>query len=179
MSRVDEQGRPEPPVAGDEVSTLLGFLDFHRATLEWKCDGLGADDLAITIGPSTMTLGGLLTHLAFVEDHWFSFHLLGQPRCAPWDAVDWRSNRDGDWTRAAEHDPDEVRAMWRDAVARSRRIVDQALAAGGLDTPCARPWSDGTTPTLRWVLVHMVEEYSRHNGHADLLREAIDGSVGE
>lgn len=179
MSVVDEQGRPEPPVAADETSTLLGFLEFHRATLAWKCAGLDAAGLATTVGPSSMTLGGLLKHLAYVEDHWFGGRLLGREPAPPWDTVDWAADADWDWNSAADDAPEALRTLWSDAVARSRSAVDAAFADGGLDRLAARPWRDGRTPNLRWIVVHMIEEYARHNGHADLLREQVDGSTGE
>src|SRR3954447_26816643 len=95
MSEVDEHGRPEPPLAGDETATLLGFLDFQRATLEWKCAGLDAAGLAATVGVSSMTLGGMVKHLAFVEDHWCTRWLYGRDMPPPWDTVDWKA--DPDW----------------------------------------------------------------------------------
>ncbi|MGP4111382.1 DinB family protein [Streptomyces sp. 4N509B] len=176
---IDEQGRPEPPVTGDEAATLLGFLDFLRATLAWKCSGLDAAGLRATVGPSTMTLGGMLKHLAFVEDHWCSHALHGRERAAPWRTVDWGADRDWDWHSADEDTPEELRGLWRDTVARSRAQVAEALADGGLDRPAARAWRDGRSPTLRWILVHLIEEYARHCGHADLLRESVDGLTGE
>ncbi|MFI7693905.1 DinB family protein [Nonomuraea sp. NPDC049655] len=179
MTEFDEQGRPEPPFMGDETETLLGFLDFLRATLEWKCSGLDAAGLGATIAASPMTLGGMLKHLAYVEDHWFSRRLHGNDLNAPWDTVDWTADPDWDWHSAAHDSPDELRALWRDAVARSRALTAEALAAGGLDQPAQRPWPDGRRPHLRWILVHMIEEYARHNGHADLIRESVDGQTGE
>ncbi len=92
MSLLDEHGRPEPPPAADEATTLLGFLDFQRATLAWKCSGLDAAGMRATVGASSMTLGGILKHLAYVEDLWFSRFLHGQERQPPWDAVDWTAD---------------------------------------------------------------------------------------
>ena len=179
MAELDEQGRPEPPLAADETGTLLGFLDFHRATLAWKCSGLDAAGLRATAAASSMTLGGLLKHLAYVEDAWFSQSLHGHERQPPWDTVDWKADPDWDWHSAAEDTPEELFALWRDAVARSRSLVGEALADGGLDQLARRTWPDGRAPSLRWILVHMIEEYARHNGHADLLRESVDGQTGE
>lgn len=179
MTDFDEQGRPEPPLAGDETATLLGFLDYQRATLAWKCAGLDAAGLQAKVGPSSMTLGGLLKHMAYVEDGWFSRSLHDRDRAAPWDTVDWEADPDWDWNSAAEDSPDELRTLWQDAVARSRSLVAEALADGGLDRPARRTWPDGRAPSLRWILVHMIEEYARHNGHADLLRESVDGLTGE
>lgn len=179
MTDVDEQGRPQAPLAGDETATLQGFLDYQRATLAWKTDGLDATGLQATVGASTMTLAGLLKHLAWVEEYWFTYRLLGRAPASPWIEVDWAADGDWEWHSAAEDSPEQLRALWRASVERSRARVDEALADGGLETPSAVPWPDGGTPSLRWVLVHMVEEYARHNGHADLLREAVDGATGE
>ncbi len=179
MTHFDEQGRPEPPLAADEVATLLGFLDYQRATLAWKCGGLDAEGLRATVGASSMTLGGLLKHLALVEDSWFSRWLHGRDRQSPWDTVDWQADPDWEWHSAAEDSPGQLLALWQDAVARSRPLVAEALADGGLERLTTRTWPDGGAPSLRWVLCHMIEEYARHNGHADLLRESVDGLVGE
>ena len=179
MAAYDPHERPEPPVAGDEVSTLLGFLDYHRATLAWKCEGLDAAGLAATVGPSTMTLGGLLKHLACVEEWWFCERLLGREPAPPWDGVDWEADPDWEWHTAAGDSPERLRELWRENVDRARAAMAEAMAAGGLDRLAERAWPDGRAPSLRWIVVHMIEEYARHNGHADLLRESIDGQVGE
>ena len=179
MTNLDEQGRPEPPLAADETATLLGFLEYQRATLAWKCSGLDAAGLAATVAASSMTLGGMLKHLTYVEDLWCSRWLHGRDPAPPWDTVDWDADRDWDWHSAAEDTPEQLLGLWQAAVARSRSRVAQALAGGGLDGPARRTWPDGRAPSLRWILVHMIEEYARHNGHADLLRESVDGLVGE
>jgi uncharacterized damage-inducible protein DinB len=180
VTYVDEQGRSWPPARGDEAATLLGFLEFHRATFAWKCTGLDAAGLRATVGASQMTLGGMLKHLASGEDLWFNERLHGRTPAPPWDKVDWDADRDWDWHTAAEDTPDQLRTLWEDAVERSRALVAEALADGGLDRPAV--WIDdwyGEAPSLRWILVHMIEEYCRHNGHADILRESIDGLTGE
>jgi uncharacterized damage-inducible protein DinB len=179
MTVLDEHGRPEPPPAGDETATLLGFLDFQRATLEWKTRGLDAAGMNATVGASSMTLGGLLKHMALVEDIWFANRLFGRAPTPPFDTVDWAADPDWDWHSAAEDSPEQLRVLWEQAVARSRGRVAEALADGGLGRPCERAWPTGESPSLRWVLVHMIEEYARHNGHADLLRESVDGQTGE
>ena len=179
MTIVDDHGRPEPPIAADETATLLGFLDYQRATLAWKCRGLDAAGMTATVGVSTMTPGGLLKHMAYVEDNWFSRSLYGNEKAAPWDTVDWTADRDWDWHSAADDSPDEVMALWQAAVDRSRALVAEALADGGLDQLARRGWDDGQVPSLRWIVVHMIEEYARHNGHADLIRESVDGETGE
>jgi uncharacterized damage-inducible protein DinB len=179
MTDFDEQGRPEPPIAADETATLLGFLGYQRATLAWKCAGLDAAGMRATVGSSSMTLGGLLKHLAYVEEHWFSQCLHDRDRQPPWDTVDWEADPDWEWHSAAEDSPEHLRALWQDAVNRSRLLLAEAMDDGGLDRLAARTWSDGRTPSLRWIVCHMIEEYARHNGHADLLRESIDGLTGE
>jgi uncharacterized damage-inducible protein DinB len=179
MTDLDEHGRPEPPVAADETATLLGFLEYQRATLAWKCAGLDATGLRATVGASSMTLGGLLKHMAYVESHWFSQSLHGRERQPPWDTVDWKADPDWEWHSAADDTPEQLRALWEDAVSGSRSLVTEAQADGGLERLARRTWPDGTAPSLRWILVHMIEEYARHNGHADLLRESVDGLTGE
>ena len=176
---IDPQGRPEPPMAAGEVATLLGFLEFQRATLAWKCAGLDAAGLAATVGVSTMTLGGLLKHLALVEWHWFANILHGETPVAPWDTVDWTVDPDWDWHSAADDTPEELRTLWEQSVARSRELCARALAEGGPGVLGRRTLRDGRSPSLRWIVCHMIEEYARHNGHADLLRESVDGSTGE
>ncbi len=173
----DEHGRVEPPVAGDELATLRGFLTHHRQTLRWKTSGLDREQLLTTHPPSSMTLLGMVKHLAYVEDHWFSTILLGEEQ-DPWSGVDWRADEDWDWHSAALDDVEHVMDLWEAAVARS----DAALvnAADGLETRAVRRPRWAQEPLgLRWIVVHMIEEYARHNGHADLLREAVDGTVGE
>lgn len=179
MTRVDEPMRPEPEPAGDELATLTGFLEFHRATLAWKCAGLDADGLAMTAAASSITLGSLLKHLAFVEDYWFSYILHGHDPQPLWDTADWDTDPDWDWHSAVDNTPAELFSLWESAVERSRTMTGDALSDGGLDRLASRARPDGSRHNLRWIMVHMIEEYARHNGHADLIREAIDGSTGE
>lgn len=172
--------RTDPPTTGDEAAILLGFVDFHRRTLLTKADGLDAAQLATRLEPSTMTLGGLLHHLGYVEDIWCSVVLHGNPPAEPWASVDWAADQDWEWTVAATLAPDELRRRYLAAVDRSDELVGQVLRTRGLDAVAAR--RDRQTDaeiSLRWILVHLVEEYARHNGHADLIRESIDGLTGE
>ncbi|MFM7263008.1 MAG: DinB family protein [Acidimicrobiales bacterium] len=176
---IDDAGRPEPEPNVGETETLLGFLDYQRATLGWKTGGLDAAGMSARTTASTMTLGGILKHMAWVEDHWFSHFLLGRDRASLWLSVDWSADRDWEWTSAASDTPEQLRALWSDSCAASRANVSEVLAQGDLWTNAVRGWDSGEAPSLRWILVHMIEEYARHNGHADLLREALDGETGE
>jgi len=175
---IDEHGRPRPPEEAGELETILGFLDFHRATFEWKCSGLDSAGLNHTIPPSTMSLGGMMKHLALVEEHWFSRRLFGRDRSSPWDVVDWDADPDWEWHSATDDSPEKLRALWQRFVEQSRANVAEALSDGDLDQQ-VRDSRPGDSPNLRWVIGHMIEEYARHNGHADLLREWVDVKTGE
>lgn len=177
---IDDHGRLEPEPAADEVSTLRGFLDYQRGTLKWKCTGVDAEGMRATTASSTMTLGGLLKHMAWVEDHWFSRWFHDRPTASYWADVDWKADQDWEWNSAADDTPEQLLDLWSAACDNSRACVAEALETGGLDQLSKQVWHDGRTPNLRWILVHMIEEYARHNGHADLLREAHDGgAIGE
>ena len=167
---------PQPPLAGDETATLVGFLDLLRASLERKCSGLDVAGLAATLGPSSMTLGGLLKHLAYVEDTWFRVRFAGQSDDPLWGAVDWAADPDFDFRTATDVPGDELRRRYTEACARSRQVVART---DSLDQRSAQARANGQYFDLRWVLLHMIEETARHAGHADLLREAIDGTVGD
>jgi len=179
MTYLNEDARAEPPIAGDETSTLLGSLERQRAIFAWKCGGLDAVGLMATVGASSMTLGGLFKHLALVEDEYFSRRLAGRELGPPWDTVDWDADPDWEWHSAAENTPEQLLTIWQDAVARSRSMVREALAVGGLEQLARRTWPDGRAPSLRRHLIDIIEEYARHVGHADLLRESVDGLTGE
>lgn len=174
--------RVDPPPQGDVVQVLRGFLDFHRHTLLRKAAGLSADDLERPHPPSTITLGGLLGHLAFVEDFWIEDVLLGGQPAEPFASADWDADEDWEWTFGRTQ-PAHAAAVLREVWARTDARLDAWVAEPG-DVPPEQRLSIGTRGdlghlTLTWVLTHLVEEYARHNGHADLLREAIDGSTGE
>lgn len=170
--------RPEPPQQAGEADTLLGFLNFLRSTISRKCAGLDDAALAQTLPPSTMTLGGLLKHLAYVEGEWLVCVFRGESPPDPFD-IDW-ADPDWDWHSAAEDSGEELRALFTRAISRSDAIISEALARDeGLAQLSARSLGSAEKYSLRWILVHLIEEYARHCGHADLLREAIDGTVGE
>ncbi|TQL69906.1 uncharacterized protein DUF664 [Nocardioides albertanoniae] len=159
------------PYTADETTMLRGFLDFHRATLLKQVEGLDHEQLNRPVPPTTMTLAGLIKHVASAEDFWFGVRLLGRDPVPPWDAAP-PDDPDWEFRSAGGDDPEELRAMLRAAVARSNEIVD---AAASLDQVAVAKSRTGEPVSLRWILVHMIEEYARHCGHADLMREAIDG----
>ena len=167
-------------MAGTEVEHLKGALDRLRTTFRWKVGGLDVAGLNARIGASTLTLGGLLKHLAFVEDYTFTVKFKGVSPGEPWDSVDW-DNVGEDWLflSAADDSPEELYALWDAAVARARSALDAALANGGLDQPAHIAWPEGNHASLRRLVCDLIEEYGRHTGHADLLRESVDGLVGE
>ena len=164
----------EPPLAGSEAEHLFAALDRLRTTFRWKTDDLDTAGLQTTIGASTLTLGALLKHLARVEDQTSTLRLTGEPIDHPW------ANGDHDWpfSSAADDAPEELYALWDGAVERSRARFGRALASGGLDQLVHVRSTDGQF-SFRRLVCDLIEEYGRHTGHADLLREAVDGRVGE
>ncbi len=166
-------------MAGTELEHLTGALDRLRTTFRWKAGDLDAAGLQARIGASSLTLGGLLKHLAAVEDYTFTVKLRGEPFGAPWDAFGWDGSTDWDFTSAADDTPEQLYALWDGAVARSRERLAAAVADGGLDLLADVASPDGTRASLRRLVFDLVEEYGRHTGHADLLRESVDGLVGE
>lgn len=168
----------EPPLTGD-ASMITGFLERQRATFAWKCSGLDDAGLRATVGVSSMTLGGMLKHLAWVEASWFAWRLHGKDPLTPWNAVDWDTDPDWDWHSAVDDTPEQLHAIWQSSVGRSRNLIAEALEAGGIDGPAKNAGNDEESPTLRYFLMTIIEEYARHNGHADLIRESVDGVVGQ
>lgn len=170
----------EPPVAGDEHDAVFAALDRQRVTFRWKADGLDAEQLRTTVGASAITLGGLLKHLALVEDFYFQLKILQGPMPEPWASVDWDAEGDGyDWRSAADDSPEDLYALWDAAAERSRSAVPVIRDRGGLDAPTGATFPDGRTANVRRVVMDLLEEYGRHVGHADLIREAVDGRTGE
>lgn len=170
--------RTEPPQTGTEAEVMLGFLAWLRSTIAFKAAGLDAVALQQTHPPSSITLGGLLKHLAFVEDNWTSVVLEGNSYAEPFASADWDADPDWEWTTAADDSPDELRALFAQFTESSDRKIAAALQRGGLDTLAARE-VHGEPVSLRWIMVHLIEEYARHAGHADLIRESIDGATGQ
>jgi hypothetical protein len=168
----------EPPFAGSEAEHVVGALDRLRTTFRWKAADLDAAGLQARVGASALTLGGLLKHLASVEDDVFTRRLSGARIGEPWETI-WAGGDDWAWTSAAEDSPERLYELWDDAVARSHTRLAAVLAEGGMDQPVDLTGPDGEHASLRRLLCDLIEEYGRHTGHADLLREAVDGLVGE
>jgi uncharacterized damage-inducible protein DinB len=168
--------RVRVPFSADERTTLLAMLEWQRDTLRIKTEGLNTEQLDTTLPPSTMTLGGLLKHMAWVEDWWFGVMFLGRPHSPPFDDVDWEADNDWEWHSASGAKPEELRPLFDRFVEASDQVI---TTSASLDEIAARRSRRSDEPiSLRWILVHMIEEYARHNGHADLIRESIDGSTG-
>ncbi len=165
--------RAEPPLTADERHMLDGWLEYHRATLAWKCEGLSADQLRErAVPPSSLSLLGLVRHMAEVERAWFR-RRAGREDVPMLYCTD--SSPDADFDEVADADAAEALETWRRECDRARAIV---AAVPSLDDTFEND-RDGQTYSLRWIVSHMVEEYARHNGHADLLRERIDGATGD
>jgi Protein of unknown function (DUF664) len=179
VAMTDTRNPWEPPLAGTEAEQLVGALDRLRATFRFKADGLDADGLQTRIGASSLTLGGLLKHLAAVEDYYFTTKLSGEALGAPWDDNGWDDNDDWEFESAAADSPDQLYALYDGAVERSRASLAAALADGGLDRAVHASDDDGHHASLRRLVCDLIEEYGRHTGHADLIREAVDGRTGE
>lgn len=169
----------EPALDAGEVEMLLFALERSRAQFAWKVGGLDAAGLRRPFPPSTMTLGGLIKHVALCEQSMLSRFVTGEPLGAPWDAVEGMSPWEWGWRSASDDTPAELYALWSGAVERARATWNAAIADGGLDRRSTYVLRDGSAPNIRRALVDLHDEYARHVGHADLMREAVDGLVGE
>lgn len=168
----------EPPFHGSEHDAVFGALDRQRVTFRWKCADLDATGLRQTIPTSRLTLGGLLKHLALIEDYYFQVKVLSREMPSDWDGAD--PEVDGwEFTSAAEDTPEELYALYDAAVERSHAAVNAIVARGGLDGTAGVTRPDGSPVNIRRMVLDLVEEYGRHTGHADILREAVDGRTGE
>jgi len=169
----DVDPRTDPPGQAGERETLLGFLRWQRETLELKCSGLMPEQLARrAVKPSTMSLLGLVRHLSDVERGWIGGRIAGEVN-EPWF---WRPEAEDAAFDEAEGTSECVDEAWQ-ALREAAAFTDRVAAKASLDRTCEDRWRGPLS--LRWVLTHLVEEYARHNGHADLLRERIDGKVGQ
>jgi uncharacterized damage-inducible protein DinB len=168
--------RTDPDTRASERDALAQYLDYQRETILLKAEGLNIEQLAQRIPTSALTLAGILYHLALVEESWMEVRFLGLPQREEWAGVDWDADPDWEFRTATTMDPDELRKRYRAACDRSRRA---AATADSLDQLSVFKGDNDWQFSLRWVLLHLIEETARHAGHADLLREAIDGAVGE
>jgi hypothetical protein len=174
----DETSLHEPSMTAGETEMLLFALQRSRAQFAWKCGGLDAAGLNRRQPPSTMTIGGLLKHMALVEER-YTIDFTGEAPGPPLDEAD-HADPDWAWRTAADDPPAVLYDLWRRAADHSRTAMAKALADGGLGQPAKYTTStDGAHPNLRRIVVDLHDEYARHVGHADLLREAVDGLVGE
>jgi hypothetical protein len=169
---IQADNRPLPPPIADERATLEGFLDYHRATLLWKCDGLTDDQLrARSVEPSSMSLLGLIRHMHDVEQTWFLRRVAGRDVKPKYS---WPENIDGEFDDVEGADVAADFAAYAQIVAQARVVAGEVNLADEFVHE-----RTGERLSVRWLLLHMIEEYARHNGHADLLRERLDGVVGE
>jgi hypothetical protein len=167
--------RRDPSQAADETTTLAEFLDFLRATILWKLEGLTSEQASARAVPTAeLTLVGIAKHLALVEDHWFQHVFRGGGLPEPWASAPFDVDRDWEFHSAVDDDVVDVRALYQTACERSRAV----LAGASLDDLSAGT-RNGERFSMRWIMIHMIEETARHAGHADLLRESIDGRTGE
>lgn len=174
MDLVEPPPLPELNKAGDEMTTLTEMLDFHRVVLTHRGWTLTQEQLTRRLPghPSDLTLGGLLVHMALVEDWWYTHRFAGLAEPEPWASAP-EEDPDWDFHEPANWSPTKIMDQFTTSVERSRKIIDEAES---LDALSALTHSvTGEQWNLRWIMVHMIEEYARHCGHADLLREAIDG----
>jgi len=170
-AEMTEPVRIDPPKVADEREMLVSWLDFHRETLALKCAGLTDAQLRVrSTPPSTLSLLGLVRHMAEVERGWFRRTLAGEDVAPIYYSDD---SPDGDFHDLYSATPEETFATWRQECELAREAT---IRASSLDVTGLR---HEVPHSLRWILVHMIEEYARHNGHADILRERLDGATGE
>jgi uncharacterized damage-inducible protein DinB len=164
------------PTTTNEQDSLGQYLDYQRETILIKTEGLDKEQLGRKIPTSDLTLAGILYHQALVEEAWFEVDFRGLEPRADFAGIDWEADPDYEFRTALDKEPDWLRRRYRDACDRASQI---AADAGSMDALSVSTRIEGKPFTLRWVIMHLIEETARHAGQADLLREAIDGTVGE
>lgn len=171
MSETFDGGRVTARYDAPEKEMLTATLDYHRATIKWKLEGLSFEDATRPMTPSDTKLLGIVKHLAYVERWWFQENFLGRECTYPWSAS---GDMEADFKIFPGESIESIFALYDEECEESRRTVEGA----SLDDVAAKPRRTGGYPTLRWIMMHMIEEVARHNGHADILRELIDGKTG-
>jgi len=171
---------PTPPLpelnrSANERTTLSEMLDLHRTVLMRKTHGLNQVQLNTAVAPSELTIAGVLLHMALVEDSWFDHRFLGNGEVEPWKAIPWGQDHDWEFHNAHRWDGAGLLSQFHESVGRSRFAV---RSADSFDQLAVLSRDDGTRWNLRWIMVHMIQEYARHCGHLDLIRESIDGMTG-
>jgi len=166
---------PEINRSADERTTLTEMLDYYRAVLMRKAHGLDQVQLNAAVAPSELTIAGVLLHMALVEDSWFHHRFRGNDEVEPWASIPWDQDHDWEFHDAHRWDGHGLLSQFHESVERSRKAVE---SAGSFDQIAVLSRNDGTRWNLRWIMVHMIEEYARHCGHLDLIRESIDGTTG-
>ena len=166
---------PSIPKHADERTMLLAFLANYRADLLDRAWGLDEAQLQQTLPPSTLSIGRLLSHMAMVEYNWFKVRLDGEEMHEIFSSLDWDTDRDAEMTLSSTMSVDELVTLYKQAISDS----DARIAAASSLDQLSVVERDGEPWNLRWILVHMIEEYARHCGHADLIRESIDGDICE
>jgi uncharacterized damage-inducible protein DinB len=176
---MDESLAPPPRFqldqAPSEITALVEFLDIHRLEFHERVWGLTDEQLRQTAAASDLTLGALIKHMALVEHTWFEHRFLGMEEREPWASAPWEDDEDWELTTAANDTGDELFRLYVDACNRCRDVIANAESLNQLSVgtdKTDKPWN------LRWIMIHMIEEYARHLGHADIIREAIDGTKG-
>jgi uncharacterized damage-inducible protein DinB len=168
--------RIDPDLQADERTTLVAFLDYHRATFLGKIEGLTREQMNVALAPSDLTLASLTKHLALVEDSWFQERFVGV-EVEPWASAPFDVDRDWEMHSASDDSPDDLVALYRAAIARSQATLNTVESLDARSAVNDR--REGIPYSMRWILVHMIEETARHNGHADFIRQSIDGRTGE
>lgn len=156
---------------------LNSFLDYYRAALLDRAYGLNEEQLATPLAPSSLTIGGLISHMAMVEYNWYRHRFAGHEMHEIFTSLDWDANPDAEMALAATMSVDELLRLFDDSVRDSRQRVKNAASLDDLSVKDRN--GDGERWNLRWIMIHMIEEYARHCGHADLIRESIDGDTCE
>lgn len=176
QARVVPHERLPVPLTGDEKTMLSAFLDRYRETMIWKLNGLTTEQAARRIVPSPTSLLGIVKHLAFVERAWFRLRFAGEKVTFPWPEEE--DDQDPDWRIDPGDTIENVSALYQDEVARAREIVARA-SLDDLAKYYGPPEHPQHPRSLRWIMIHMIEETARHAGHADILRELTDGAIGQ